>query len=64
MFLKTHFMNFINLDVSRVTGFLEFPNNVLQVASMKQGSCFSESKDIVLQYVLKEHTYMSIDYWS
>jgi hypothetical protein len=26
MFLKTHFTNFINLDVSRVTGFPEFPN--------------------------------------
>jgi hypothetical protein len=26
MFLKTHHMNFINLDVSRVTGFPEFPN--------------------------------------
>jgi hypothetical protein len=25
--LKTHFTNFIKLDVSRVTGFLEFPNN-------------------------------------
>jgi hypothetical protein len=25
-FLKTHFTNFITLDVSRVTGFLEFPN--------------------------------------
>jgi hypothetical protein len=27
MFLKTHFTNFINLDVSRVTGFPEFPNS-------------------------------------
>jgi hypothetical protein len=26
VFLKTHYMNFIYLDVSRVTGFLEFPN--------------------------------------
>jgi hypothetical protein len=26
MFLKTHFTNFINLDVSRVIGFPEFPN--------------------------------------
>jgi hypothetical protein len=34
MFLKTHFTNFINLDVSRVTGFPEFPNNVL--ADLKQ----------------------------
>jgi hypothetical protein len=25
-FLKTHFMNFVKLDVSRVTGFPEFPN--------------------------------------
>jgi hypothetical protein len=24
--LKTHFMNFVKLDVSRVTGFPEFPN--------------------------------------
>jgi hypothetical protein len=26
VFLKTHYMNFIYLDVSRVTGFPEFPN--------------------------------------
>jgi hypothetical protein len=26
LFLKTHFTNFMNLDVSRVTGFPEFPN--------------------------------------
>jgi hypothetical protein len=26
VFLKTHYTNFINLDVSRVTGFPEFPN--------------------------------------
>jgi hypothetical protein len=26
-FLKTHFTNFVELDVSRVTGFAEFPNN-------------------------------------
>jgi hypothetical protein len=26
IFLKTHFTNFINLDVSRVSGFPEFPN--------------------------------------
>jgi hypothetical protein len=26
VFLKTHYMNFIYLDVSRVTGFTEFPN--------------------------------------
>jgi hypothetical protein len=26
MFLKTHFTNFINVDVSRVTDFSEFPN--------------------------------------
>jgi hypothetical protein len=29
LFLKTHFTNFINLDVSRVTGFPEFPNKLL-----------------------------------
>jgi hypothetical protein len=27
LFLKTHFTNFMNLDVSRVTGFPEFPNS-------------------------------------
>jgi hypothetical protein len=27
-FLKTHFTNFITPDVSRVTGFPEFPNNM------------------------------------
>jgi hypothetical protein len=31
LFLKTHFTNFINLDVSRVTGFPEFPNRHLCV---------------------------------
>jgi hypothetical protein len=29
LFLKTHFTNFMNLDVSRVTGFPEFPNTYL-----------------------------------
>jgi hypothetical protein len=29
MFLKAHFTNFINLDVSRVTNFPEFPNSSL-----------------------------------
>jgi hypothetical protein len=29
-FLKTHFTNFIKPDVSRVTGFPEFPNNRLE----------------------------------
>jgi hypothetical protein len=28
LFLKTHFTNFINLDVSMVTGFPEFPNKM------------------------------------
>jgi hypothetical protein len=32
MFLKTHYTNFINLNVSRVTGFPEFPN--MQVAQV------------------------------
>jgi urate oxidase len=31
MFLKTHFTNFINLDVSRVTCFPEFPNRPLSL---------------------------------
>jgi hypothetical protein len=29
LFLKTHFTNFMNLDVSRVAGFPEFPNTNL-----------------------------------
>jgi hypothetical protein len=28
-FLKTYFINFVKLDVSRVTGFPEFPNTSL-----------------------------------
>jgi hypothetical protein len=31
MFLKTHYTNFINLDVLRVTGFPEFPNTKLRL---------------------------------
>jgi hypothetical protein len=31
LFLKTYFTNFINLGVSRVTGFPEFPNMWLEL---------------------------------
>jgi hypothetical protein len=41
MFLKTHFTNFINLDVSRVTGFPEFLNSHYSISIVK---CFFNPK--------------------
>jgi hypothetical protein len=51
MFLKTHFTNFINLDISRVTGFPEFPNTSPRGSGLTPAIRFHENLRISVKNV-------------